>query len=60
MNFARSFDMLVNGQNNVDSKNGKVNEFSENIELVEEVIRRINGSLSKNFSLKVELICVRY
>ena len=34
--------MLVNGQSDV-SENGKVNEFSENIETVQEILRRYHG-----------------
>lgn len=36
-------NMLVNGQNDVESVNGKVNEFSEDIETVEEILRRYHG-----------------
>jgi hypothetical protein len=32
--------MPVNGQNDVESENGKVNEFSENIKTVQEILRR--------------------
>lgn len=39
---ARSDNMLVNGRN-VESKNGKVNEFSENIETIREILRHHHG-----------------
>lgn len=32
--------MLVNGQNDVEPVNGKVNEFSENIRTVQEILRQ--------------------
>lgn len=35
--------MLVNGQIEVESVNGKVSEFSEDIEIVEEILRRYHG-----------------
>ena len=35
--------MLVNGRNEVSSENGKVNEFSEDIETVREILRRYHG-----------------
>jgi hypothetical protein len=35
--------MLVNGQNDVESVNGKVNEFSENLETVREILRHYHG-----------------
>lgn len=46
--------MLVNGQNDVDSEKGKVNEFSENIATVQEILRRHHG----DSELKVtEIVC---
>lgn len=35
--------MLVNGQIEVESVNGKVSEFSEDIFIVEEILRRYHG-----------------
>lgn len=35
--------MLVNGQIEVESVNGKISEFSEDIEIVEEILRRYHG-----------------
>lgn len=40
---ARSDKMLVNGQSDVPSVNGKVDEFSEDIETVQEILRRYHG-----------------
>lgn len=45
--------MLVNGEN-VDSVKGKVNEFSENVETVKEILRRFSGDDSLEI---VEMQC---
>jgi hypothetical protein len=48
--------MLVNSQSDVDSVKGKVNEFSENIETIQEILRRTN--VDKNLQVK-ELECAQ-
>lgn len=46
--------MLINGEKEVDSVKGKVNEFSENIETIQDILRRSHGD--KELSVK-ELEC---
>jgi hypothetical protein len=48
--------MLVNGENDVDSVKGKVSEFCERIETIQEILRRYY--VDKNLQVK-ELKCTQ-
>lgn len=46
--------MLVNGQTNVESVDGEVNEFSENIETVQMILRKYHGDSELQVT---EIVC---